>query len=89
MSIILRSKIVLDQWKYQITGSSPSRERIRDYTLNETLIPLPDKDTTQKEIAKSVSGIIQKITQLEQECQQEIALAKNIFLEHIIKATPT
>jgi len=88
LSIILRSKIVLDQWKYQITGSSPSRERISENTLNKTLIPLPDKDTIQKDIAKSVSGILQKAIQLEKEYQEKICVAKNSFDEHLIKLSP-
>jgi len=80
--VILRSKIVVDQWKYQITGSTPSRERIGDEELRETLIPKPEKDI-QKEIAESVLGIIDKVAYLEQESKREIEHAKHKFLEYL------
>ena len=79
---VLRSKVVVDQWKYQITGSTPSRERIGETELRMTLIPKPDRDI-QKEIGRNVMDAISKITGLEHASQREIEDAKRLFLERL------
>lgn len=79
---VLRSKVVVDQWKYQITGSTPSRERIGETELRMTLIPKPDRDI-QKEIGRNVMDAISKITSLEHASQREIEDAKRLFLERL------
>jgi len=77
---VLRSKVVIDQWKYQITGSTPSRERISENELRQTLIPKPDRKT-QKIIGQNVMDIIQRLIRLEQEYHRELENAKQLFLQ--------
>jgi len=68
---VLRSKVVIDQWKYQITGSTPSKERIGENELKMTLVPKPDR-RIQKMVGQNVKDTICKITSLEQEYRREI-----------------
>ena len=78
--IILRSRIVTDQWKYQVTGSTPSRERISKTELLQTLIPSPKKKV-QKEIAKTILKKIETINLLEKEFESLVATARRTFME--------
>lgn len=80
--VILRSKIVTDQWKYQVTGSTPSRERITKTELLQTLIPKPNKKV-QKEIAQTILQKIETINSLETEFESLIATARKSFIEYI------
>lgn len=80
--VILRSKIVTDQWKYQVTGSTPSRERITKTELLQTLIPKPDKDI-QTEIAQAILQKIEKISSLEKEFESLMATARRTFMDYL------
>ncbi|MDO9334573.1 MAG: restriction endonuclease subunit S [Dehalococcoidales bacterium] len=51
----LRSNYILKQWEYSLTGSS--RMRIGRRELNETIIPIPDKNL-QDEIVNEIKGNI-------------------------------
>lgn len=78
--IILRSRYVLDQWKYQITGSS--RMRIGKEELLNTLIPIP-KPKVQKEIVKETQAKLEMARQLKTEYEENIRRGKETFLEHL------
>ena len=80
--VILRSKIVTDQWKYQVSGSTPSRERITKTGLLQTLIPNPKK-RVQKEIAQTILNKIEKINSLEEEFEALITNARRTFMGYI------
>lgn len=80
--VILRSTIVTDQWKYQVTGSTPSRERITKTGLLQTLIPKPKKKV-QRQIAQAILGKIETINLLEKEFESLIATTRSIFMDHI------
>lgn len=82
--VILRSRIVTDQWAYQVTGSTPSRERITKRELLTTLIPLPDKKV-QREIAHTVIQKIETINSLEKEFRSLMSIARRTFMEDIKK----
>jgi restriction endonuclease S subunit len=78
--VILRSKIALTQWEYRITGSTPSRARIGDTELLNTLIPLPNK-STQREIADDIFADIKKISELEAKFDNLLEKADELFIE--------
>jgi len=80
--VILRSKIATDQWKYQVTGSTPSRERITKTELLQTLTPMPNKNV-QREIGQTILHKIETIDSLEEEFQSLIATARRTFMEYI------
>ena len=76
--IILRSRYILDQWKYQITGSS--RMRIGKEELLSTLIPMPE---IQQEIIKETKKKLQMARQLKREYEENIRKGKEVFLEYL------
>lgn len=83
---VLRSKIIIDQWKYQITGSTPSRERLGENELRATLIPKPN-ESIRKEIGLSIKEVLHRISVLEQAFNNEIEYAKKVFLESLNEVT--
>lgn len=81
--VILRSNLILNQWKYRVTGSTPSRERIDEDSLLNTIIPLPD-ESTQKDIATAVLDDINNLSALEERFQNSLIEANKIFTEELI-----
>lgn len=83
---ILRSAVVLKQWQYMITGSTPSRERIGEKEVLDTLMPLPDEDI-QKEIADEIGNDIKEISKLELEFNEYMKRADETFLNELKAVT--
>jgi len=79
---ILRSKIVTDQWKYCVTGSTPSRERISENDVLNTLLPKPER-SMQKKIGELIADKIRMIDQLEKDSALLMAKARNTFLSSL------
>lgn len=77
---VMRSDIVLKQWAYSLTGSS--RMRIGKQEINETLIPIPDKDKQEK-IVETINNLFEEAQELQNKSKKEIALAKNEFINMI------
>jgi len=77
---ISRSKLVTDQWKYQITGSTPSRERVDEECVLRTLVPRPGRDI-QRKVVEAVSSKVQQAISLEQQCHSEIREARELFMK--------
>lgn len=84
---ILRSNIALTQWKYMITGSTPSRARIGENELYNTLIPVPEDKSLQEDIAEKVFADIKEISLLEQEFYNYLEKADNTFLDELNTVT--
>ena len=82
--VILRSKIVLDQWKYQVTGSTPSRYRIGVKELNTTIIPIPDKEI-QKSYSKKIIDLIHQNDEVNKTFQNEFEEDEINYINNILK----
>ena len=80
--IILRSKLVTDQWKYQISGSTPSRERVDETTVLESPVPKPSAPI-QKRIVDAVKSRIVQAIGLEQQHASAIKGARELFMNFL------
>ncbi|MCK4386798.1 MAG: restriction endonuclease subunit S [Candidatus Pacebacteria bacterium] len=80
--IILRSKYVLRQWEYELTGSS--RMRIGKDEIYNTLIPLPSL-TVQEKIIKEVNQKIKESDIFLSQSNELNKKAKEEFLTMLIK----
>ena len=81
--IILRSRLVTDQWKYQISGSTPSRERVDETIVLETLVPRPQEPVQRKTI-DAISSRIDQATILERQYASTIRDARELFMRSTI-----
>ena len=82
--VILRSKLVLNQWKYLLTGSS--RMRIGWTELENTVILVPDK-SIQNEIVDKISDIISRHDEKLDEAEAHIKNARNEFASSVLHRT--
>ena len=80
--MILRTELVLNQWKHEVTGAS--RARIGKTELKDTLIPLPEKKE-QEEIVKLGEKIISSATTSYDSYKKNIGLAKQEFINSLKK----
>lgn len=78
--VILRSKYVLDQWKYELTGSS--RMRLSRKELRETIVPIIEKKEQMKMVTKINREISKAETNLKQ-AKDYRKQARKLFLETI------
>lgn len=83
--IVLRSDYVLNQWKYEITGSS--RERIGKAELENTIIPIPNRQV-QEEIIKKHEEILKQAKDSLNEYKFNRKKAKDTFVGLLIKESP-
>jgi len=83
--IVLRSDYVLKQWKYEITGSS--RERIGKTELENTIIPIPNRQV-QEEIIKKHEEILKQAKNSLNEYKFNKKEAKDTFVSLLIKVSP-
>ncbi len=79
---VLRSKYILNQWKYGLTGSS--RMRIGPNEIKETIIPIPNKKI-QKEIVEEIRLKIRESDKAMQESDELTKKAKEKFIELLVK----
>lgn len=73
---VLRSKYVLKQWEYELTGSS--RMRIGPNEIKNTIIPIPDLKL-QKEIVDDIKDKIRKSENEMQKSKKLLEEARNLF----------
>ena len=77
---ILRSDYVLKQWKYKVSGSS--RMRIGLEELEDTIIPIPDKNM-QDEIVKDIEEKIKKIDEISYDIDELFKKTKKKFINSV------
>ena len=82
---VLRSDYVLKQWAYMLTGSS--RMRIGLTEINQTIVPIPDKQT-QNEIVATISGLIMESDRCLKESDGLLEQAKITFLQTVFGEWP-
>lgn len=79
---VLRSQYVLKQWEYTLTGSS--RMRIGSTELEQTIIPIPDKET-QNEIVADIEELIAQSDKLLREAAELFKKAEEFFMSAVIR----
>lgn len=84
--IILRSRYVTKQWKYQLTGSS--RMRIDKEVLEKTLIPYPKKEVRDK-LEEDIEELYIGAKSLLKEYKGNLDKSKEMFLEELFKSLET
>lgn len=78
---VMRSQYVLKQWEYTLTGSS--RMRIGSTELEQTIIPIPDKEI-QDEIVADIEKLIMQSDELLREAAELFKKAKELFVSAVI-----
>jgi type I restriction enzyme M protein len=82
--VMIRSKIVLDQWKYQVTGSTPSRYRIGDVEVKNTIIPLPDR-RVQRRYSTIIIKAIKENKQINDIFENSLQKTEEKYIRNILK----
>jgi hypothetical protein len=82
--VILRSKITLDQWKYQVTGSTPSRYRIGKREIDETIILLSE-DKIQNEYSSKIIKLIKQNANTNIKFMSNLESNEKKYTENILK----
>lgn len=83
--VILRSKIITDQWKYQVTGSTPSRYRIGDREIKETIVPIPS-DNLQLEYSSKIIQSIKENDELNSAFEIILKSSEDTYINKIFRA---
>jgi len=78
---VLRSEYVLKQWEYSLTGSS--RMRIGTTELNETIVPIPNKNI-QDEIVEEIKHKISQSDEILKEAESLKEQAKERFVSLLV-----
>lgn len=78
---VLRSEYVLKQWEYSLTGSS--RMRIGTSELNQTIVPIPDKNI-QDAIVEEIRYKILESDKILEEVENLKAQAKERFVKLLV-----
>lgn len=84
LKAILRSKLIVSQWQFQITGSNPSRERIHESLVMNTTIPFPE-EKLRNQISKMHEEITGSVIHAQDGLRESLKDALENFLTDIIK----